>query len=790
MTNPGGPFATDVPDLLQTHLDHLANGSGLPLDVIRDRGYRSVLGRKELMDLGFGRTAPLPGLLLPVWGPEGGNGLVVYRPDIPTVDGRGRAKKYLLPVNTSPRLDVPPRCRKDIGNPAVDLVITEGQKKADALATHGLCATALLGVWLFKGRNEYGGVALLADFDYIAWKNAITGQGRTVFVAFDSDVMQKPEVRQALARLIEHLQRKGAVVTPIYLPDGPDGAKVGVDDYLLRHSVDDLLALAQTPRPAVVAARPTIELLDAAPLTMRRPLALIRGQAYAAAWLHIQETIRESLDKRGEIVRHDPPNVTTRREVFVVRDDGTIYGPSANESIADVGFTVALSEPVRERHGWRAPSVTAYHQGNRPPPAGVFARVAAAYDHFLDFGHSLTDQATMCRLSACLSCATWFTPAFSVIGYAWPNGERGSGKSHWGNVWAATSYLGTVVLASGSFAALRDLADYGAALMFDDAEQLSDPRKADPDKRELMLAGNRRGTEIPLKEKRGDGAWVTRWVNAFAPRAFTAINLPDPVLASRSIVIPLVRTSDAQRGNADPAGVARWPCDQAQLQDDLWAMALHLLPEAERVWAELDNETSLIGREFEPWRATIAVARLLDRHGVTGLEADMRRVMAAYQAEKGDLLASDRTIAVVRAIVAYAESASDIKDVLDVSDIMDMTVTFTAQHIADAVKTLADDDDGDLEWATSRRVGRILSRLRINQNRDSTRTRSRERVMTVSDICALARAYGLPPMSIMSETSLMSIMSETSDADRVTGDHDPHSIPVAPVDDGDDVEVF
>jgi hypothetical protein len=90
-----------------------------------------------------------------------------------------------------------------MGDPSVPIWLTEGQKKADALATHGLCAVALLGVWNFKGQNEFGGVKLLADFDLIAWN------GRPVYIVFDSDIMHKQSVRAALDRLIEHLGAAG-----------------------------------------------------------------------------------------------------------------------------------------------------------------------------------------------------------------------------------------------------------------------------------------------------------------------------------------------------------------------------------------------------------------------------------------------------------------------------------------------------------------------------------------------------------------------------------------------------
>jgi hypothetical protein len=183
-----------------------------------------------------------------------------------------------------------------------------------------------------------------------------------------------------------------------------------------------------------------------------------------------------------------------------------------------------------------------------------------------------------------------------------------------------TSFLGEFILSSGTFAALRDLADYGAALAFDDAEQVTDPKRFDPNKRELFLSGNRRGATIPVKEQTPDGRWATRRVSVYSPRAFTAINVPDDTLSSRTICIPMVRTADI-KGNLDPADSGRWPCNYRQLYDDLWAMGLALLPEAEQIWAEFDSETSVVGRNFEPWRAILVVARLFERHGVDGLEA-------------------------------------------------------------------------------------------------------------------------------------------------------------------------
>ncbi len=126
---------------------------------------------------------------------------------------------------------------------------------------------------------------------------------------------------------------------------------------------------------------------------------------------------------------------------------------------------VNLSDIPQEDKLWRTKGVKQYRAGNRPSYANVFNRTVMVYRKFIDFAQSFASQDQMYELSACFSIATWLQDGFTVIGYPWPNGERGSGKTQWGVCWANTSYLGIVVLASGSFAALRDLADYGATML-------------------------------------------------------------------------------------------------------------------------------------------------------------------------------------------------------------------------------------------------------------------------------------------------------------------------------------
>ena len=248
------------------------------------------------------------------------------------------------------------------------------------------------------------------------WPTGIMSRwkGREVRIVFDSDVIVKPTVRQALERLTEHLRRKGAAVRAGLSPHVA-GHKVGVDDYLVAgHTLEDLEGLIEGPRPQPQPAPSQIELLDEAPLVISRPLALIAGRTYAAIWPHVKVTRTEALDRQGNIIRLATPEVTTEQRLCIVRDDGVVFGEGMDKPLSDLGIEVHLPEiPPRDKL-WTVPGVKAYRAGTRPDPADVFRRVVAVIDRFLDFDRSLADQRTMCELVRATSSPPGFwTPSTS-----------------------------------------------------------------------------------------------------------------------------------------------------------------------------------------------------------------------------------------------------------------------------------------------------------------------------------------------------------------------------------------
>jgi len=208
-------------------------------NIARQRGYQSATRKCELERLGFARTQQLtPALIIPLWSVRGVLESYQLRPDQPRLNDKGKPRRYETRAGGKMLLDVHPRLTRPreggkvplIADPAVPILITEGVPKGDAAVSIGLCCIALLGVWNFRGSNDAGGKTALPDWESIAL------DGRKVYIAFDSDVMEKREVAAALGRLKAFLESRKAKVLLVYLPPGEHGEKLGLDDYIARES--------------------------------------------------------------------------------------------------------------------------------------------------------------------------------------------------------------------------------------------------------------------------------------------------------------------------------------------------------------------------------------------------------------------------------------------------------------------------------------------------------------------------------------------------------------------------
>ena len=261
---------------------------GIPLTVAKKAGYRSICSKegKDKINQSIG------GLLIPFYDIEGN--LVSHRlrpfkinwdssPELKDyyLESKGELPKFLSRSKTSDD----PRVNKAYFPPVLDwheikrskkhdVVITEGEVKALSACLHDIPTIALSGVNCFINKvtldpknsdeveqenseavkKEETGKEFLPELE---WQTEVTNpntgeketiskwQGRSVPLIFDSDIVQKEPVKQALISLAIELKKRGANPFLVLLPTEADGSKNGLDDFIVKHGADALKRLIQ-----------------------------------------------------------------------------------------------------------------------------------------------------------------------------------------------------------------------------------------------------------------------------------------------------------------------------------------------------------------------------------------------------------------------------------------------------------------------------------------------------------------------------------------------------------------
>ncbi len=115
------------------------------------------------------------------------------------------------------------------------VALTEGFKKAVSGLTAGIPTVAIAGVW----NGQVDKKKLIPDLELLAVP------GRPLCLIFDSDVLVKAEVQQALIHLGRLLKKAGCIVTVAQLP----AETKGMDDFIVAHGSEEFKRLVNDAIP-------------------------------------------------------------------------------------------------------------------------------------------------------------------------------------------------------------------------------------------------------------------------------------------------------------------------------------------------------------------------------------------------------------------------------------------------------------------------------------------------------------------------------------------------------------
>ena len=160
--------------------------------------------------------------------PKGdGTEVILLLPDMDTWNAI--AERYGVPIAPS---DID-ESRLDKGfwrwvadNPQLPLEVTEGAKKAACLMSHGYISICLTGVWNSKQKKKLKAIPTLAPF---------LKQGRPIHLVFDSDIVVKRQVQEAL-KYAGYLAVKAGCIVGVATWEYTELTK-GIDDLIVNQGI-------------------------------------------------------------------------------------------------------------------------------------------------------------------------------------------------------------------------------------------------------------------------------------------------------------------------------------------------------------------------------------------------------------------------------------------------------------------------------------------------------------------------------------------------------------------------
>jgi len=183
----------------------MLRSSAIDDNVIKAREYESITAMESEV-YGFAEYQRLGGLLIPLWSVDGHVKGYQLRPDNPRINTKnGKPIKYETPLGQPNQLDVNPLMQERVRLARQAIFVSEGSKKIDSLASKGIPALGLSGVWNWLGKTPQGVQSMpLGDWEDVSIK------GSLFIIAFDNDIYYNKSVYAAMRRLANFLKYKQA----------------------------------------------------------------------------------------------------------------------------------------------------------------------------------------------------------------------------------------------------------------------------------------------------------------------------------------------------------------------------------------------------------------------------------------------------------------------------------------------------------------------------------------------------------------------------------------------------
>lgn len=562
------------------HLNDLRN-SGLTDETIHKAGLKTIRPADISKVMGVNIQAVTSALSFPYPGTDH----VRLKLFPPPAAGEDRPK-YWQRQGTDVRLYIPVGLENQLKEVGTPLMITEGEKKALKAAQEGFCCVGVGGAWMFK---EAGADALLDDLERIPKFE------RTVEIVYDSDFTRKEDVLLAVFRLGKLLEKRGAKVRVVCLPENITG-KTGLDDYLATHSIEEFKALKRIDLNHEIfrankCKEPKAERATAQPFQLDQ---ILEGE--------ILRPIRPGQDFiDGQMIF----GVRAGKHRFFVRSDRMAIGWDQMQSlyeIRDLDFS---------RNGFSTEGLRRFlREQATVSAADLFQRLEDYYRRFTIFRSSETSV-----LLAIWTMGTYVHSVFRWFPYLWlTSPDKRCGKSTLMERICGVGFNSTGLTVNQSESWLfREVSANSATLLLDEVDNL---RNADREHRGAIMSILNGGfnKDSVVNRSDTDGEKITpREFRVYSPKVLAGLEELSDTIADRCIKITLSRKKKTEK--IERYDERKWLPLLARIKDDLHIFGLtyateiakfYNLPDLMDIPAEADDRCRDI---LEP---LFAIAMIVD----------------------------------------------------------------------------------------------------------------------------------------------------------------------------------
>lgn len=616
-------MASDQSNLSPTHLADLRIKSGLTDETIEQAEVYSVPPREINKKIGFNDPKIESVLAFPY---PGCDGFEIYK-IFPPRDGL----KYVQPKGSPSRLYLPSPVQGILSSPSIPIYLTEGVKKALKATQEGIFCIAMSGLWNWSDGTEEKN--LIPDFA------RITLEGRTVNIVPDNDWLspdhhgERRNLRHAVYELAYRLIDRGAKVFAIELPGGPE--KIGIDDFLCHHSVEDFHALPRRP-----IRKLTIEemISEASLENLQDILKRLAGLPETERAVHVN-ALAKKLNIAKRAIQKDIQSISQKKEdqpdidrllesganpesrysaqnyIDGFLSFGAILGTERVLVRSDGQISVADGsggDSFRfKRSTMTAGTIKRFRAGDDVDGRDLLNRIQTLFaDHIV-----FKDERIPVLLGVWI-LGTYLFKAFRFYGYVWVTSPvKRCGKSLLLDILSLLCFNSTSRLVDPSPSFLfREVDSNDGTLILDEIESLGG---ADKDQKgeliALLNAGFQRGSQAPRMESK-NREFVVTYFNAYSPKVLAGIKNIVDTIEDRTFKISMARKKKSE--SVKRFSIRSLDSTIEKIEEDCFIWALRYTAEVVEVYgmevSKFPGTDSLDDRLLDILEPLLCIASVID----------------------------------------------------------------------------------------------------------------------------------------------------------------------------------